>query len=131
MEIVVGLMFVIVAWYFIKSKSRIHYANKRSAERKIASGEEAPYPSWGTSKNRMDEFAAMLYALAKRRSVPKKFIGGVMTTDYSQNRMLFTAGLMERQGASFEEQTMAVMDQIEKYWNSMDVDERQPFLDEA
>lgn len=131
MEIVIGLVVVFLLWSFIKAKARIYHANKHRTERELAGGGDAPYPSWMTNKDRMEEFAAMLNALAKRKSIPKKFVAGTMTNEYSQNKLLFTAGFMERQGASFEEQTMAAMDHIEKYWKNMDLNDRKMFEGEA
>lgn len=54
-------------------------------------------------------------------------VAGTVTNDYSQNKLLFTAGLMERQGTSLEEQTMAMMDHIEKYWKNMDLSDQKMF----
>lgn len=130
MEIFFGLIIVFFIWLIIKTKSQNYYASEARTERDMNSGGEAPYPSWSTNKNKMEEFAAMLNSLANRRSIPKRFVSGLMTTDYSQKKLFFTAGLMERQGASFEEQTMAVMKQIDKYWENMDSNEKKMLQDQ-
>jgi hypothetical protein len=128
MVIVIGLVVVVfLYWSFIKARARIYYANKHWTERELAEGGEAPYPSWMTNNDRIEEFVEMLNILAKRKSIPKKFVAGIMTNEYSRNKLFFTAGLMEQQGASFDEQTLAVMDQIEKYWMNTDLDDRKMF----
>ena len=40
---------------------------------------------------------------------------------------MFTAGVMEQQGASFEEQSIAVMDRIERYWLNADTSTKKLF----
>lgn len=128
MEIIIGLVVAFLVWSFIKAKARIHYANKLQVERELKEGGSALYPSWYTNKGRMEEFVVMLNASAKRKSLPERFVRGVMTNDFSHNKLFFIAGLMEQQGASFEEQTMAVMDHIEKYWSNMDLNDKNNFL---
>ena len=77
----------------------------------------------------MQEHFAILRAEAERKSIPDKFVQGTLTTEYTQNSLLITAGLWERQGASFEEQTMAVWDKIERYWSNMDSNEKKMFIE--
>ena len=43
-----------------------------------------------------------------------------MTNEYSQNKLMFTADLMEQNGATYDEQVTAVIDHIEKYWSNTD-----------
>ena len=131
MGIVIGLVVIFLLWTFIKAKARVYQAHKLMAEREQVNGRNLSYPSWSTNKDRMEEFAAMLNAIAKRRSIPKNFVAEIMTHDHSQNQLLFTAGLMEQQGASFEDQTLAVIDHIEKYWKNIDFNDRKKFEDEA
>jgi hypothetical protein len=83
--------------------------------------EEPPYPSWGPNKEKMQEFAFKLKEKMRNKNIPEKFLYGLMENEYSQNKLLFTAGLMEKHhGASFDEQTDAVFNQIEKYWLQME-----------
>jgi hypothetical protein len=131
MVIVIALVVAFLYWSFIKARARIYYANKNWTERKLAEGGESPYPSWMTNNDRMEEFAELLNILAKRKSIPKKFVAGIMTNEYSRNKLFFTAGLMEQLGASFDDQTLAAMDQIEKYWKNMDLNDRKMFEEES
>ena len=83
--------------------------------------DEPPYPSWGPNKEKMQEFASKLKEKMRNKNIPEKFLYGLMENEYSQNKLLFTAGLMERlHGASFDQQTDAVFNQIEKYWLQME-----------
>lgn len=81
---------------------------------------EPPYPSWAGDSKKMKEFIYTLKDMAKKRGIPEKFIGGVMTNEYSQNKLLFTAGLMEKNGSSYDDQVNAVIEHIEKYWSNID-----------
>ena len=69
----------------------------------------------------------MLNAVAKRKGIPEKFVGGIMTNELSQDKLLFIAGLMEQQGASFEEQVLAVLEHVERYWSNMDLIDKNNF----
>lgn len=82
--------------------------------------DEPPYPSWAGDSAKMQGFISTLKERAKDKNIPEKFLGGIMTTEYSQNKLLFTAGIMEKQGSSYEEQVKAVMDHIERYWANTD-----------
>lgn len=82
--------------------------------------DEPPYPSWASDSTKMTAFISTLKEKAKQRDIPEKFLGGVMTNEYGLNKLLFTAGLMEQHGASYEEQVKVVIDNIEKYWSNMD-----------
>ena len=45
----------------------------------------------------------ILREAGKKSGVPSNlFVAGVMTTENSPNKLLFTAGLMDKHGASFE-----------------------------
>ena len=82
--------------------------------------DEPPYPSWASDGIKMQKFILTLKEQAKKRDIPEKFLGGVMTNEYSQNKLLFTAGLMEQQGFSYNEQVQAVIEHVEKYWSNID-----------
>jgi hypothetical protein len=82
--------------------------------------DEPPYPSWASDSTKMQGFISTLKEKAKQRDIPEKFLGGVMTNEYSQNKLLFTAGLLEQNGASYDEQVKAVIDHVEKYWSNTD-----------
>lgn len=82
--------------------------------------DEPPYPSWASDNVKMQAFISTLKEQAKQRNIPEKFLGGVMTNEYGRNKLLFTAGLMEQHGSSYDEQVKAVIDHIEKYWSNTD-----------
>lgn len=81
---------------------------------------DAPYPSWVSNQDKMKEFISALKEMAKRKNIPEKFLQGVMTHEYSQNKLLFVAGIKEQLGASFDDQILSVMEHVEKYWSNMD-----------
>jgi hypothetical protein len=83
--------------------------------------DEPPYPSWGPNRDKMQEFAFKLKEKMRGRDIPEKFLYGLMENEYSQGKLLFIAGLLEKHHkASFDEQTDAVFNQIEKYWEQIE-----------
>ncbi|MFT6909604.1 MAG: hypothetical protein ACJAS1_006327 [Oleiphilaceae bacterium] len=82
--------------------------------------EVAPYPSWAGDSAKMQEFLSTIKELAKHENIPEKFLLGIMTNDYAQDKVLFIAGIMEQQGSSYKEQVKASMDHIERYWSNTD-----------
>jgi len=86
--------------------------------------DEPPYPTWASDSAKMQGFISTLKEKAKQRDIPEKFLKGVITNEYSQNKLLFTAGLMEKNGSSYDEQVKAVIDHIDKYWSNTDDKER-------
>lgn len=82
--------------------------------------DEPPYPSWATDSAKFGTFALTLKEKVKQRGIPDKFLDGVMQDDYGRNKLLFMAGLMEQQGASFDEQVKAIIDHVGEYWSNMD-----------
>ena len=58
--------------------------------------QEPPYPSWVLDQSKMQDFANTLKQMARERNIPEKFIYGLMENDYSRDKLLFTAGLLEK-----------------------------------
>jgi len=80
-----------------------------------------PYPSWIQDKAKMQEFAQILKQKVKERNIPETFLYGLLENDYGRDKLLFTAGLLEKtQGASFYQQIEAMANHVENYWNNMD-----------
>ena len=85
------------------------------------------YPSWSTNPDQTKRFVGLLVVIAKKKNIPEKFVQGTITNDYGMDVLMFTAGVMEQQGASFEEQSIAVMDRIERYWLNADTTTKKLF----
>ena len=128
MEIVIGIGLLFFGWVYLKTKAKKHYINKVQVERELGNVIGEPYPSWFFNQNRIEEFSDLLKIGAKRKSIPEKFLRGLMENDFSRKKLLFTAGLMENKGSSFEEQILAVLEQVEKYWLNMDAYEKRTFI---
>lgn len=82
--------------------------------------DEPPYPSWVNDSVKMEAFLSTLQAQVEQKNIPEKFLAGIMTNDYGRNKLLFTAGLMEQHGASYDDQVKAIVSHIEKYWLNTD-----------
>ena len=125
--IILFLIAIFIGWSYIKAKARMHHVNQTRAERELGTNTEVSYPSWAAKDNRMKEFIAMQKAAGRRNNIPDKFVAGMFLTDYSRDRLLFLAGMMEKHGSSFEEQAMAVSDKVNEYWRNTTQSERQQF----
>ena len=84
------------------------------------------FPSWAGNggKSRINEFANLLKVMAHMKNIPEKFVNGIMTHPLSGDKLLVIAGIKEREGASFDEQTLAVLNKIEIYWLNTTAKER-------
>lgn len=121
--IILLLIALFIGWSYIKSKNQNH------TERDLSANKEAPYPSWVTNDKRMKEFVEMQKAAGRRNNISDKFVAGIFLTDYGRDRLLFLAGIMEKHGASFEEQSIAVSDKINEYWLNTTPSERELLSD--
>ena len=82
--------------------------------------QDEPYPSWAGESAKMKGFLATITELANHKNIPEKFLADLFTDDYGLHKLMFTAGLMEQQGFSYDDQVKAVMNKIEDYWLNCD-----------
>lgn len=97
------------------------FGNKKSKKYDIV----IEFPSWaGGEKSRVSEFAGLLKAEAHLNNIPENFVAGIMTHPLSMGKLFAVAGRKEREGASFDEQMLAVLNQIKIYWSKTTEQER-------
>ena len=117
----------IVAYAFIKAKTRTYYAKQMAAGRDMQSG-RGRSPSWGANLDRRDEFLQSLHVLSARKGVPRAFV-----VDNIHNKNVFQvlvryAGALEHHNASFAEQTIAVADMLVSMWKRIGDDVKAEYL---
>lgn len=100
---------------YLSAKTRIHYVNERSAEREVRSG--AQYvPSWARDKTENEIFVEVIQKGAMIKGVPQTFLWAVLGDTDTFKGLVYLAGAMEHEGASFLEQQIAVSDKLVKMW---------------
>lgn len=100
---------------YLNAKSRIHYGNERRAEREVQSGGRH-VPSWAGDNDENQIFVEVIQKGAIRKGVPQSFLWAVLGDKETFQDLIFLAGAMERQGASFIEQQAAVSDKLVDIW---------------
>lgn len=102
---------------YLNAKSRIHYSNKRFAERAMSTGEQK-VPSWVEDRNENEIFISVIQQRAMRKGVPQVFLQAVLADRDTLEKLVHYAGAMEHQGASFIEQQVAVADRLVEIWGN-------------
>ena len=100
---------------YLNAKSRMHYANERRGEREVQSGGRH-VPSWAGSNDENQIFVEVIQKGAIRKGVPQTFLWAVLGDKDTFQNLVFLAGAMEREGASFIEQQVAVSDKLVEMW---------------
>lgn len=113
-SIVAYVAFAVLKGY-LNAKSRIHYGNERRAEREVRSGGRH-MPSWAGSNDENQIFVEVIQKGAIRKGVPQIFLRAVLGDKDTFLSLVFLAGAMEREGASFVEQQVAVSDKLVAIW---------------
>lgn len=104
-----------LARFRLLRKARAYESKKRCAriEQQIGGGHP---PSWYKRANRQEDFFAGVDRLATRRGVPSSYAQTVLEKEVNVRRLSWYVGALEDQGASWEEQQMAVAEQLSEWW---------------
>ncbi len=100
---------------YIKSKADVHHANERLASKAMSSGKML-VPSWAGDRDENKIFVEGIQRGAMRNGVPLIFLRGVLLEQEAFQDLVYYAGAMEAQGASFLEQQVAVSDRLVEIW---------------
>lgn len=100
---------------YLNAKTRMHYANERRAEREVGSGAKH-VPSWAGDNDENQIFVEVIQKGAMRKGVPQTFLWAVLGDTDTFRSLVYLAGAMEREGASFVEQQVAVSDKLVQMW---------------
>lgn len=100
---------------YLTAKSRHHDANERRADREIRSGKKK-VPTWAGDGDERHIFVNGIQKGAMRKGVPQTFLWAILSDDDTFQELVFFAGAMEDQGASFIEQQIAVSDRLVGIW---------------
>tara|TARA_Y100001956_G_C4084637_1_gene170038 strand:+ start:361 stop:798 length:438 start_codon:yes stop_codon:yes gene_type:complete len=100
---------------YLNAKSRIYYGNERRAEREVQSGGRH-VPSWAGDNDENQIFVEVIQKAAMRKGVPQTFLWAVLGDTDTFRSLVYLAGAMEREGASFVEQQVAVSDKLVQMW---------------
>jgi hypothetical protein len=100
---------------YVTAKSRMHDADQRRAVREVLAGGRH-VPTWAGRDDKRQEFIESIQALAVRKGVPQTFLWAILADKETFQGLIFLAGAMEREGASFVGQQMAVCDRLLEIW---------------
>lgn len=101
---------------YVDAKARVHHGNERQANRDVEAGERR-VPSWAGNRDECRIFVEVIQKMAQERGVPQTFLWAVLGDKSTLQNIIFLAGVMEREGASFTEQQMAATRKLEEIWN--------------
>lgn len=107
----------------------MHFANERRAEREVKSGGRH-VPSWAGNNDENQIFVEVIQKGAMRKGVPQTFLWAVLGDKDTFLNLVFLAGAMEREGASFIEQQVAVSDKLVDMWERAPTNVRTAALSE-
>lgn len=132
MEIVILVIVGLLTWYFLKnywrSRNAMYITNVNLAKRKFdeLDPSKAMLPSWRDNDKKIEEFIETVVLLTGSLGVPTEFYTSVSKEEANPNvsefiidrvDMVTIAALIEREGASFNEQISGVVDVIKTKWS--------------
>ncbi len=101
----------------LQAKARMHHADKAQAKREVSAG-AGRLPSWLADRDKIEEFVHGIENVAEHRGVPKLFSAMILQDPELQKELMYYAGSMEAQGASFIGQQMAAVDKLVELHNA-------------
>lgn len=107
----------VVFYIFNRAKTRMHYADTMRAQRAMAAG-EGRAPSWAGNRSKNEQFIYAIQEFAMNNGVPQTFLTAVLHHEETFTSLVHYAGAMEREGASFEEQELAVSNKLIEMWSA-------------
>ena len=100
---------------YLDAKTKTYYANIRHAERAMADGNKN-FPSWIKDASEKDIFIKVLLGRLSQKNIPEQFVLSILQNQELHDTIMFFAGAMEKEGASFVEQESAVIEKIIILW---------------
>ncbi|MCC4606012.1 hypothetical protein [Xanthomonas campestris] len=113
---IVAYISLLVVRGYLKSKTKMHHADKLRANLEVSSG-STRLPSWMADRDKVEEFVYGVQNAAEHNGVPKLFSAMIMKEQEVIKPLMHLAGSMEAQGASFIEQQMAVIEKLIYMYN--------------
>lgn len=114
---IIAYIALIIARAIFQAKDRMHHADNIRAQREVQSG-GTRLPSWMAHRDKIEEFVYGVQNTAEHRGVPKLFSAMIMNDQDVMKMLMYYAGSMEAEGASFIEQQMAVMEKLVDLYNT-------------
>lgn len=114
---IVAYIVLLIVRSILQAKVRMHHADTIRSQREVNSG-TIRLPSWMANRDKIEEFVYGVENVAEHRGVPKLFSAQLLSEPEIQKNLMYFAGAMEAQGASFTEQQMAVVDKLIEFYNS-------------
>lgn len=121
----------IVVWFAIllfRTKDRAHYGRVQQAKRTFSSGTNR-MPSWANDSDKTQDFFYVVKNVAIKKGISEEFaskaVGGITGASVT---LLYIAGAMEGDGASFNSQKMGAVELLVTMWENSSETEREIIL---
>ncbi|GLP97062.1 hypothetical protein [Paraferrimonas sedimenticola] len=119
MEVLFKALIIAAVLTYITYLMRQKFSLKQQVAQAMREGGTQHYPSWLSDIDKRKRFGDELIAATNLRDIPRFFTETLLATEASLDKLLATAGIVERTGASFEEQHKVVLDQVILFWESL------------
>lgn len=113
--IIAVIAFILIKGY-IRAKTRMHYANVQRAMREIDATPDDIRPTWFSDYEKQKDFVILLKTLCLKKGISEEFFSNIVSHEEGARFVNKFAALMERNGASFNEQITGTSDFIKEAW---------------
>ena len=113
--IIAVIAFILIKGY-MRAKSRMHYANVQRAMREISTTHDDLRPTWFSDYEKQKDFIIILKTLCLKKGISEDFFSNIVSHEDGTRLIHKFAALMERYGASFNEQITGTSDLLKEAW---------------
>ena len=113
--IIAVIAFILIKGY-MRAKSRMYYANVQRAMREIGTKHDDLRPTWFSDYEKQKDFIIILKTLCLKKGISEEFFSNIVSHEDGTRLINKFAALMERNGASFNEQITGTSDFLKEAW---------------
>lgn len=113
--IIAGIVFILIKGY-VRAKTRMYYANVQRAMREFDTTPGDLRPSWFSNYEKQTDFIVILKTLCLKKGISEEFFSNIVSHEDGASFINKFSALMERYGASFNEQITGTSDFIKEAW---------------
>ncbi len=116
LSLIAWIAYVFFRQYLV-AKTRVRMGNEYAARRAIDAGQRR-VPSWAAHANERKIFVEVIQQVAMSQGVPQSYLSDILSDGKTFEYLVYYAGALEQQGASFIEQKASVADQLVERWEN-------------
>ncbi|UNM56581.1 hypothetical protein [Cronobacter sakazakii] len=118
--VILSIVVALIAWFVIsvimESKSRAHFRRTQSSMRELKNGPNELRPSWFSDPEKQSDFAIIFEKSLDRSKIPLEFRQRIYSDKEGATMIVNHMALMEKKGATFNEQIVAAVEMIDELW---------------